>query len=153
MRSSLTLISSVLLISALFSMVALTGCGDSSSLTSPETATADRSAGEEADVMEIDITISPKTLVLESNGDLVTVHADIPLSQVASMTITLDRIPVSWTKADNHGDLVAKFGMSDVKGIVSPPEATLVLRGMTVDGVEFVGRDTVTIRPGSATIM
>jgi len=54
---------------------------------------------------------------------------------------------VAWTKADCRGELVAKFDEAAVKAIVEPPSATLTLTGMTIDGDEFSGSDTVKVRP------
>lgn len=148
MRRTLSFSAAVLAFSVL-GVAMLSGCGESSAVVAPDTQADVWSARGESE-LEIDIVVSPNTLVLASSGDWVTVHADIPLAQVSDLEITLDRVPVSWTKADNHGDLVAKFQMSEIKGIVTPGDVTLVLRGTTVEGVPFVGSDAVTVKPGSA---
>jgi len=97
---------------------------------------------------EIDIMVSPNTINLNWDGEWVTVHADIPLAGVVTTTLFLNDVPVAWTKADAQLDLVAKFAVDDVKGIVSPPSATLRLVGevMTSNGpVEFYGTDTIKV--------
>ena len=95
---------------------------------------------------EIEIVISPNTLVMDSQGVWVTVHADIPLKSVAGFTVTLNGIPVEVVKADNHGDLVAKFELDAVKNIIDPPSATLTLAGELSDGGAFEGTDTIRVK-------
>ena len=95
--------------------------------------------------MTIDITVSPNTLVMGSQGVWVTVHADIRYSTVAGMTVTLNDVPVDFTKSDNRGELVAKFQIDTIKSIVSPPSAELTLSGLTKDGVAFSGTDTIRV--------
>jgi hypothetical protein len=96
-------------------------------------------------VEEIGIVVSPSCLALDSQGTWVTVHADIPYYIVAGATVTLNGIEVEWTKSDNRGDFVAKFRLDDVKSIVEPPSATLVLEGETKEGVPFTGSDEVRV--------
>jgi len=98
---------------------------------------------QEAD--KIVIMISPNTINLNSDGEWVTVHADIPYTAVDHVELFLNDVQVAWTKADNQSDLVAKFAVDEVKDIVSPPSATLTLSGVTVEGVAFSGSDTITV--------
>jgi hypothetical protein len=95
--------------------------------------------------LAVSIAISPSTLVMGSQGVWVTVHCDIPYSTVAGMTVELNGIDVDFTKADNRGDLVAKFQIDAVKGIVSPPSAELTLSGLTTGGVPFSGTDNIRV--------
>ena len=99
--------------------------------------------------VEITITVSPQTLVLGSQGEWVTVHADIAYSRVDAVTLLLNGVEVSVTKSDANGSLVAKFELDSVKDIVGPPEATFVLEGLTHDGTPFAGSDTVRVTGGS----
>ncbi len=99
--------------------------------------------------VEITITVSPRTLVLGSQGEWVTVHADIAYSQVDTVTLLLNDVEVSMTKSDANGSLVAKFELDSVKDIVAPPEATFTLEGRTHDGAGFAGSDTVRVTNGS----
>jgi hypothetical protein len=99
--------------------------------------------------LEITVTVSPQTLVLGSQGEWVTVHADIAYSQVDTVTLLLNEIEVSTTKSDANGSLVAKFELDSVKDIVGPPEATFVLEGATRDGTPFAGSDTVRVTNGN----
>lgn len=92
------------------------------------------------------ITISPKTLVLGSEDTIVTVHSNIPYASVNTVTLTLNGIPATFSKADACGDLVVKFGRADVKDIVEPGIATLTLSGELNDGSPFQASDTITIK-------
>ena len=95
---------------------------------------------------DIYIKISPNTIVIGSETEWVTVHTNIPLSRVDCSTLTLNDIGVAWTKSDAKGYLVAKFNYEAVEKIVSPPQATLTLEGVTKDGISFSGSDTVVVR-------
>ena len=92
------------------------------------------------------ITISPKTLVLSSEDTIVTVHSNIPYASVNTVTLTLNGIPATFSKADACGDLVVKFGRADVKDIVEPGIATLTLSGDLKDGSPFEASDTIFVR-------
>lgn len=96
----------------------------------------------------IDVKVSPNTITLGSEGSWVSVHTDIALGLVDTSTLSLNGVPVAWTKADARGNLVAKFHLEDIKAIVEPPEATLMLTGSTKDGAEFTGTDTVGVHQG-----
>ena len=93
----------------------------------------------------INIKIAPATLNLEFKGPWITVHTDIPFSEVKTDTVELDGIPVFSTFADDRGNLVAKFKSADVKAIVATPEATLTLTGKTLEGDSFAGSDTIRV--------
>lgn len=98
---------------------------------------------------EVTMTISPATLNLNSQGTWVTIHADIPYAETVAAHLLLDGVEVAFTKADSQGDLVAKFCVDDVKGIVAPPSATLTLEAFveTPEGTEllFSGTDTIAV--------
>jgi hypothetical protein len=96
--------------------------------------------------IEIAAKVSPNTIVLKSEGTLISVHTDIAYSAVDTASLTLNGIPVAWTKADDRGQLVAKFNQSDVKEIVAPPSATLELSGYTKSGESFSGTDTIAVK-------
>lgn len=96
--------------------------------------------------LEIDVKVSPNTIVLASEGTLVTIHTNIALSAVDTGSLTLNGIPVAWTKADAKGNLVAKFNQYEIKAILTPPEATLELLGLKTDGTGFSGSDTVVVK-------
>jgi hypothetical protein len=98
-----------------------------------------------AETMEINIIVQPKTIVIASDSEWLTVHTDIALSAVDTGSIMINDIPVSWTKADARGQLVAKFDINVIKASVTAPEATFVLTGLTTSGVPFTGTDTVPV--------
>jgi len=97
---------------------------------------------------EVTIVVSPSTVALESQGVWVTVHAEIPYSVVVGLTVSLNGIPVDVTKADNRGELVAKFALDDVKDILEVGTATLTLSGMTSADEPFTGTDTIQVISG-----
>ena len=92
------------------------------------------------------ITISPKTLVLSSEDTIVTVHSNIPYAFVNTVSLTLNGISATFSKADACGDLVVKFGRADVKDIVEPGLTTLTLSGELNDGSPFEASDTITVK-------
>lgn len=92
----------------------------------------------------IEITVSPNTLYLAAQGSWVTVHTNIPYGEVYTALLTLDGIPVAWTKTDSKGNLVAKFTLGDVQGILEPGPAVLTLEGTTTAG-DFSASDDVTV--------
>ena len=104
---------------------------------------------DEPAVEQIEIVISPNTMVLDSQGVWVTVHADISYYAVDKINLQLNGIEVAWTKSDNLGDLVVKFSLDEVKEIVSPPSAELTLTGYRNDGTPFVGTDSIRVSNGS----
>jgi hypothetical protein len=99
----------------------------------------------EEDTLVVPIQVSPSTLNLESQGTWVTIHAEIPYSWVVGVSVTLNGLPVDVTKADNRGELVAKFNLDDVKDMVSPGIVELTLLGVTKDGETFTGSEDVTV--------
>ena len=100
---------------------------------------------------EISIMISPSTISLSSEGECVTVHADIPYAGVVFASLFLNDVKVVSIKTDNQLDLVAKFALDSVKNILSPGSATLVLSGVVVtpEGDQpFFGSDTIKVVEG-----
>lgn len=98
------------------------------------------------DVRDVLVTVSPSTIVLGCDkGAMVTVHTDIALSVVDRNSVELSGVPAAFTKSDNCGNLVAKFSQEAIEAIVAPPDATLVLTGMTIDGFPFSGADSVRV--------
>jgi hypothetical protein len=103
------------------------------------------SYGDDVKPFNISVTISPKTIVLGSGGQWITAHTNIALGDVDCSSLTLNGVPVAWTKADAQGNLVAKFHKAEIDAIVSPPAAVLVLSGLTNNGVGFSGADDVVV--------
>ena len=103
--------------------------------------------------IEITIQVSPSTLNIGSEGEVVTVHTDIAYRIVVGGTVYLNGVPISWWKADNQGNFVAKFDMIEVEelayagGLEVPGENELTLVGSTeaTGGAEFTGTETITV--------
>ena len=96
----------------------------------------------------IDIQVSPNTLNLQNQGEWVTVHTDIVYSLVVSCEVTLNGVPIEWSKADNQGNFVAKFVIGAIVGLpdlVIGGYNTLTLQGVTTDGEQFEGSDEVMV--------
>lgn len=66
---------------------------------------------------EIFIEVAPKTLNLQSNGRVVTVHTEVPYSDVDVYTVYLRDVAIQSWKASSRGYFVAKFRMDDIKAI------------------------------------
>jgi len=100
---------------------------------------------------DIDIDVAPNTLNIQSQGQVVTVHTNIVYNSVVGATVELSGIAISWWKADNQGNFVAKFVMSEVKALADsgdldvPGENELTLVGYTTEGVEFTGLQEITV--------
>lgn len=105
-------------------------------------------ASDDGCAEEYCITISPNTLVLNSESQVVTVHSNIPYVSVDTVSLTLDGISATYTKADTCGDLVVKFESGDIKDIVKPGEVTLTLSGKLKDNSSFSASDTITVIEG-----
>jgi hypothetical protein len=100
---------------------------------------------------EIAIEVAPNTLNIQSQGQVVTVHTSIAYWSVDHDNVFLNGIEINSWKADNQGNFVAKFLMSEVKGLadsgnlVVPGENTLSLIGYTTEGTEFTGSQVITV--------
>jgi hypothetical protein len=100
---------------------------------------------------EIAIDVAPNTLNIQSDGQVVTVHTSIAYNSVDGGTVELNGIEISWWKADNQGNFVAKFVMSEVKALAEsgdldvPGENELSLIGYTTEGTEFTGSQVITV--------
>jgi hypothetical protein len=95
----------------------------------------------------IDIQVSPSTLNLQNQGQVVTVHTEIAYSLVVAETVELNGVEIDHWKADNQGNFVAKFLMEN---IVELPlniggYNTLTLEGDKSDGSTFIGTDEVMV--------
>jgi hypothetical protein len=100
---------------------------------------------------EIDIDVAPATLNIQSQGQVVTVHTSIAYWAVDHDNVYLNDILISSWKADNQGNFVAKFLMTEVKALADsgdlevPGENVLSLLGYTTDGAEFTGSEVITV--------
>ena len=101
-----------------------------------------------AQAFDLDIVVAPNVLNIQSEGKVVTVHTDIAYSAVDVYTVFLNEVPIDSWKADNRGNFVAKFIMSDVKqldGLHIGDYTTLKLTGATWSGEAFFGDDEVMV--------
>ena len=89
----------------------------------------------------ISIRVAPNVLNILSDGDVVTVHTNIGFSLVDASSVVLNGVPISWWKADNCGNFVAKFSMDDIKQLDWNLDQlnTVTLSGVTVGGESFSG--------------
>jgi hypothetical protein len=93
--------------------------------------------------------VAPNTLQLSKVQANVTVHTAIPYGAVDTATLEMNGLrplSVGW---DTCGDLVAKFSEAEVKAlaIVAPPEATLTMTGVLVNGEPLSLTGTVQVKP------
>jgi len=100
---------------------------------------------------EIAIDVAPNMLNIQSEGQVVTVHTSIAYWSVDHDNVFLNGIEISSWKADNRGNFVAKFLMSEVKALADsgdltvPGENELTLVGYTTEGTEFTGSQVITV--------
>ena len=100
---------------------------------------------------EIAIDVAPNMLNIQSEGQVVTVHTSIAYWSVDHDNVFLNGIEISSWKADNRGNFVAKFLMSEVKALADsgdltvPGENELTLVGYTIEGTEFTGSQVITV--------
>jgi hypothetical protein len=100
---------------------------------------------------EIAIDVAPATLNIQSQGQVVTVHTSISYSSVDHDNVYLNGIEINSWKADNQGNFVAKFLMTEVKALADsgdldvPGENTLTLIGYTTEGTEFTASQVITV--------
>lgn len=103
------------------------------------------SVGQETEIIEIQV--SPSTLNIQNNGQVVTVHTDIAYSLVQAELVTLNDIEIDHWKADDQGNFVAKFVMTAITGLPLQygEYNELTLKGVMTDGTHFEGTDQVMV--------
>ena len=102
---------------------------------------------------EVAIAVSPSTVNVQWPGQCVTVHAVIPYGSVDKKNVTLtildEAILPTSTFADSRGELVAKFSVAEVKAkladVEKPCLVEMKLAGLTTEGEDFYGTDTVRV--------
>ncbi len=127
---------SVALTALLMLPVLSAGCSPSASPTAPAVS-----------VVEIDIDVSPNVLNIASQGEVVTVHTDLPFGQVTGSSVSLNGVTISSWKADDRGQFVAKFLMTAVKDIPLTIGAfnRITLEGKTIDERPFRGTQDILV--------
>jgi hypothetical protein len=95
-----------------------------------------------------DIRIAPETLNLRSSGEVVTVHTDVPYSDVDVYSVFLSGVAIDSWKADDRGYFVAKFLMDDIKaidGLAINEYNTFTMVALTTGGEPICGETDVFI--------
>ena len=102
--------------------------------------------------LDISIDIAPNVLNMESGGRVVTVHTDIDYDEVDPKSVYLisngDSVGIKSWKADDRGNFVAKFPMSDIKMLEALDIGefnTFTLVGETVHGETFCGEQDIMV--------
>ena len=102
---------------------------------------------------EITIEIAPSTLNLQSNGKVVTVHTDVPYSDIDVASVFLGGVLIHSWKADDRGYFVAKFLIDDIKtldGLKIDDYNTLKFVALTIYNEEVWGvADVMVIDSGT----
>ena len=95
----------------------------------------------------IEIVVSPNVLNLESEGGVLTIHADLAYSLVSKVGLEVNKqvVPILYTFPDSRGDLVVKCSIQTVKNMVSEGTATFDLSVTAKDGETYFGTDTITV--------
>lgn len=95
----------------------------------------------------IDIQVSPNVLNHQNQGQVVTIHTDIPFSQVVATSVKLNGVEIDHWKSDSQGFFVAKFLMSEIKDLPLNIDDynTMTLEGSKTDGTTFTGTDEILV--------
>ncbi len=100
---------------------------------------------EETEIIEIQV--APNVLNLQNNGVVVTIHTDIPYSNVYASSVSLNGIAIQSWKSDSQGFFVAKFNIDEVKALADLEIGgynTLTLHGASIDG-SFSGSEDILV--------
>lgn len=99
--------------------------------------------------VQVVVQVAPATILIGADqAEQVTVHAAIPYSTVVTESVDLNGLEPASTWADDRGELVARFLSADVERlpeVADLGDADLTLSGVTTDGVDFSGTDTVRV--------
>ena len=99
----------------------------------------------------VGIEVAPHTINLNSKGQWVTIHINVPYDPLylaegrLTSTVGGTAIDVAWITEDACGDLVAKLVLADVKEVVEPGTVDVTVSGTTSFGDEFDGSSTVEV--------
>ena len=102
---------------------------------------------DDAEPETIEIQVAPNVLNLQNNGVVVTIHTDIPFSNVIASSVSLNGIEIQSWKADAQGFFVAKFNIDEVKALtdlVIGDYNILTLIGESIDG-DFFGSEAILV--------
>lgn len=95
----------------------------------------------------IDIQVAPNVLNLKNQGQVVTIHTDIPFSEVVATSVSLNGVEIDHWKSDSQGYFVAKFLMEEIKDLPLNigENNTMTLNGDKVDGATFTGSEEILV--------
>ena len=95
----------------------------------------------------IEIQVSPNVLNLQNQGQVVTIHTDIPYWTVLGSSVSLNDVEIASWKADAQGYFVAKFVMSAIKNLpLNIGEMnTMTLDGSKTNGETFTGSSEILV--------
>ena len=68
----------------------------------------------------LEMQLAPRTLVLSSGGDQLTIHTDFPFELAADVALIIGGVPIDSIKTwpDDCGDLVVRCTKDDVKAVL-----------------------------------
>ncbi|MCK4827337.1 hypothetical protein KA005_67020 [bacterium] len=104
----------------------------------------------------ISIDVSPNILNIQSNSAVLTVHTNIDYHLVNAPTVSIymgaddpNPVAISWWKADDCGNFVAKCTMNEIKAQRGPDDygqlTTFTMKGETTSGEEFCGEQDILV--------
>lgn len=95
----------------------------------------------------VDIQVAPNVLNLKNQGQIVTIHTDIPFSAVVATSVSLNGVEIDHWKSDSQGYFVAKFLMSEIKDLPLNigDYNTMTLNGNRSDGTSFTGSEDIMV--------
>ena len=107
--------------------------------------------------LDITIDVSPNIINIQSNASVLTIHTDIAYSDVDKendiiLIINDQEVPMSWCKADNQGNFVAKFDMNEVQ-VLNLQEGgynTFEMIGYTNSNTLFSGSQNILVLNNSS---
>lgn len=142
----------LLVVVCLLSLDLSAACGPSPTPAAPTPAVplssgSATATAADAAAIEIAIEVAPNVLNLLSQGEVVTVHTNLPYGAVVGASVSMNGVAIAWWKADNRGQFVAKFVMSAVKSLPLKIGEYNVLRieGTKTDGTPFWGEKAVLV--------
>lgn len=105
------------------------------------------------------IDVTPTQLNLRNPGEVVTINTNIAYESVDPETVIVGftdgssekTLVIEWWKADNKGEFVAKFEMSEVLAAIKEilgnksGDIKITLTGQTTEAATFTGEQTITV--------
>jgi len=95
--------------------------------------------------------VSPQVFVLDYQGSTLSIHTEVPYSEIITYTIVLHgangaTITPLFTSRDSRGNLDAKFTSEDIRKIIEVPFTELTLTGDFIDNGSFSLRGTIRVQ-------